>query len=89
MKIAVYAICKNEEKFVKRFLDSCKDADGIFILDTGSTDATALAVSNWVAGNLPERCAQVSWHSRAFSPWRFDVARNASLDVKSAFSAIK
>ena len=38
MKICVYAICKNEEKFVERWFNSAKDADGIFVLDTGSTD---------------------------------------------------
>ena len=38
MKICVYAICKNEEKFIKRWYDSVKMADGIYVLDTGSTD---------------------------------------------------
>ena len=36
MKICVYAISKNEEKFVDRFLDSVQDADEIYVLDTGS-----------------------------------------------------
>ena len=40
MKIAVYAISKNESHFVKRFCDSAKDADFILIADTGSTDNT-------------------------------------------------
>ena len=40
MKIAVYAICKNESKFVDRFMDSVSEADDVFILDTGSTDDT-------------------------------------------------
>ena len=40
MKIAVYAISKNEEQFVNRFCDSAKDADIILIADTGSTDRT-------------------------------------------------
>ena len=31
MKICVYAICKNEEKFVERWFNSAKDADGIFV----------------------------------------------------------
>ena len=39
-KVCVYAICKNEEKFVDRWCESVKDADGIFVLDTGSTDNT-------------------------------------------------
>lgn len=36
-KICVYAICKNEEKFVSRWVESMKEADKIFVLDTGST----------------------------------------------------
>ena len=39
-KVCVYAISKNEEKFVDRFMDSVKDADKVFVLDTGSTDRT-------------------------------------------------
>ena len=40
MKICVYAISKNEEKFVKRWYESMKEADEIFVLDTGSSDNT-------------------------------------------------
>ena len=39
-KICVYAISKNEEKFVKRWYESMKEADEIYVLDTGSTDNT-------------------------------------------------
>ena len=39
-KVAVYAICKNEEKFVDRWYESMKEADMIYVLDTGSTDNT-------------------------------------------------
>ena len=61
MKIAVYAISKNESKFVDRFMDSIKDADGIFVLDTGSTDDTVL--------KLEQRGAIVS--KEEINPWRF------------------
>ena len=37
-KVCVYAICKNEEKFVDRWFNSMKEADEIYVLDTGSTD---------------------------------------------------
>ena len=40
-KICVYAIAKNESKFVKRWVDSMQEADAIYVLDTGSTDDTA------------------------------------------------
>jgi glycosyltransferase involved in cell wall biosynthesis len=69
MKIAVYAISKNEAQFVERFCASAKDADGIFIADTGSTDDTAeLAVKH---GAIV--------HDICITPWRFDLARNAAL----------
>ena len=40
VKLCVYAICKNEEKFVERWLDAVDEADYITVLDTGSTDNT-------------------------------------------------
>ena len=68
-KIAVYAISKNESKFVERFCRSCKDADLIVITDTGSTDGTVEAA----------RSLGAVAHSVSISPWRFDIARNASI----------
>lgn len=69
LKIAVAAISKNEEQFVKRFCDSAKDADLISIADTGSTDNTV---------KYAKECG-VDVHQIAISPWRFDLARNAGL----------
>lgn len=40
VKIAVYAISKNEEKFVERWVNSMNEADEIYVADTGSTDNT-------------------------------------------------
>ena len=36
MKITVYAISKNEEKFAARWVESMAEADHICVLDTGS-----------------------------------------------------
>lgn len=69
MKIAVYAISKNEEKFVERFCVSAKDADLILIGDTGSTDATV---------EKSRECG-ATVHDIFIYPWRFDLARNAVL----------
>jgi hypothetical protein len=69
LKIAVYAICLNEEAFVDRFVDSVKDADLIVIADTGSTDGTVAAFER--RGVTP--------HKISIKPWRFDRARNAAL----------
>jgi hypothetical protein len=71
MKIAVYAIALNEEQFVQRWAESCKEADYRFILDTGSTDQTINTA--WEQG--------VDTHWRVFTPWRFDDARNFALSL--------
>ena len=39
-KICVYAICKNELRFVEQWYNSVKEADYVVVLDTGSTDGT-------------------------------------------------
>jgi glycosyltransferase involved in cell wall biosynthesis len=70
-KICVYAICKNEEKFVERWINSVKEADAIYVLDTGSTDNTV--------EKLKALGANVT--TKEITPWRFDVARNLSLDL--------
>ncbi len=70
-KISVYAISKNEEQFVDRWVDSMQEADDIYVLDTGSSDHTV--------ERLKERGVHVT--SQVITPWRFDVARNASLDL--------
>ena len=69
MKIAVYAISKNEEKHVKRFCESAKEADLILIADTGSTDNTVI---------LARECGAVV-HNVFISPFKFDKARDAAL----------
>lgn len=69
-KIAVYAICKNEEKFVERWVDSMKEADEIIVVDTGSSDNTIK--------ELQSRGVKV--YSADIKPWRFDTARNIALD---------
>jgi len=69
-KICVYAICKNEEKFVDRWMDSMSEADLVVVTDTGSDDGTV--------EKLRERGAVV--YIDKINPWRFDVARNISLD---------
>lgn len=72
MKICVYAICKNEEKFVKRWLDSMEEADCICVLDTGSTDKTI---------ELLKQSKKVIVKQKIIKPWRFDVARNESMKL--------
>lgn len=70
LKIVVYAICKNEEKNVYLWYESMREADEIVVLDTGSSDRTFEILSK-----LPK----VKAYREIIEPWRFDVARNASL----------
>ena len=70
-KVCVYAICKNEEKFVDRWYESMKEADEIYVLDTGSTDNTAIKLKE----------LGVNVITKEIKPWRFDVARNLSLEM--------
>lgn len=70
-KVVVYAISKNEQKFVNRWVESMKEADDIYVLDTGSDD------------NTVEQLKKLGVHvtQEIINPWRFDVARNKSLDL--------
>lgn len=70
-KICVYAIAKNESKFVKRWVDSMQEADAIYVLDTGSTDDTAQKLKDLGVNVKIEK----------ITPWRFDIARNKSLEL--------
>lgn len=70
-KVCVYAISKNEEKFVERWYESMKEADEIYVLDTGSTDNTV---------NLLKQKG-VFVKKKVIKPWRFDVARNESINL--------
>lgn len=70
-KVCVYAICKNEQKFINRWVDSMNEADEIYVLDTGSNDKSVKM--------LKKRGVHVK--VKNIKPWRFDVARNLSLDM--------
>ena len=69
--VCVYAICKDEESFVDRWMDSMSEADRVVVLDTGSSDATVEKLRNQGAEVTVE----------VISPWRFDTARNRSLEL--------
>lgn len=70
-RICVYAISKNEEQFVQRWMKSVQSADQVVVLDTGSTDRTVDRLRD--LGAVVEQAS--------ISPWRFDVARNRAMDL--------
>lgn len=72
-KVAVYAICKNEEKNLKEWLENVKEADEIYVLDTGSTDNSVEILKN----------SNVYYQVKHYDFFRFDVARNDSLAMVS------
>ncbi len=74
MRIYVYAIAKDEAAFARRWMASMSEADGVYVLDTGSADGT------------PELLRSLGAHvERArVEPWRFDEARNLSMDLVPA-----
>lgn len=72
MKVCVYAICKNESKFVDKWVESMSEADKIYVLDTGSSDNTV---------ELLKKYDNVVVEQKIITPWRFDVARNESLKL--------
>lgn len=70
-KVVVYAICKNESKFIKRWVESMSEADEIYVLDTGSSDDSVSLLRDLGVNVFVDR----------IEPWRFDVARNRSLEL--------
>lgn len=71
-KVAITTISLNEEKFAQRFMDAHKnEADAIFVLDTGSTDKTVEILRDNGA------IVKTGWTR----PWRFDIPRNAALNM--------
>lgn len=70
MRIAVYALSKNEAKHVAEWAASCADADLRIVTDTGSTDGTVEAL----------QAAGVTVATGYVCPWRWDDAHNLSLN---------
>jgi len=68
-KVYVYAICKNESKHIKRWVNSMKEADGIYVLDTGSTDDSVKLLAS----------LGVNVTVKNYEKFKFDEARNESL----------
>lgn len=66
LKVCVYAICKDEEKFINRWYQAVSMADCIVVVDTGSKDHSLELLRR-----LP-----IAVYERKIVPFRFDTARN-------------
>ena len=71
MKLAAYAISKNEQANVARFCDQVAHFDHVTVLDTGSTDQTVAL--------LKQRGVHV--HAHTFDPFDFSQARNMCMSL--------
>jgi glycosyltransferase involved in cell wall biosynthesis len=71
MFVTVYTIAKNESKHILSFMTSANEADAVIVLDTGSEDNTAELL----------RSLGATVYEETISPWRFDTARNRSLEL--------
>lgn len=69
MKVAIYALARNESANVARWEESCREADVRVVTDTGSTDDTVQLLE--AAGVAVARGTPI--------PWRWDDAHNLSL----------
>jgi predicted O-methyltransferase YrrM len=71
MKVTLYAIAKNEEKNVEKFLLNAKKFDDVVVVDTGSTDDTVQL--------LKEAGIKVYEHPQTREEFDFSIARNKAL----------
>lgn len=71
MNITLYAICKNEEKNVEKFIETSKKFFHTVVVDTGSTDKTV--------DLLKEAGIEIYEHSQTRDEFDFSKARNQAL----------
>lgn len=72
VRIAVYVACRDESASVDTFMMWARQADHVYVLDTGSSDDTVARFRAY---------PHVTVHEAVIEPWRFDTARNAALDL--------
>ena len=74
--ITVYGICKNEITNIERYIKCFSQADYLCILDTGSTDGT------WeYLQEAQKTYSNLIINQKIIEPWRYDTARNLSLEL--------
>lgn len=66
LPVYVCSIAKNEAKHVRKWAESAKDADAIYMLDTGSTDDTVA---------IARECGVIVFE-KTYKNWSFAAARN-------------
>ena len=77
VRIGTYTILKNEMKFIDRFLDWAKVCDGIWLLDTGSTDGSYEYLCK--LAEKPEWKGNLFVEQKVITPWHFGNARTENM----------
>ena len=77
IKIGIYTILKNERKFIDRYLAWCKESDGVWLLDTGSTDGSYEYLCE--LAEKPEWKDKLFVEQKIYNPFRFDTARTDNM----------
>ena len=81
-KICLYAICKDEDKYIDQWMENVKPADYIAILDTGSKPEFYAKLKAYQQKfNEEAGYDKVILAQKPIIPWRFDVARNESMKL--------
>lgn len=70
-KVCVYAICKNEEKNIDKWVEYVNDADMVCLIDTGSEDKTVEKIKRYYEAGLIH-----VYDSISINPFSFCQARN-------------
>lgn len=70
-KVAIYGVCKNEEYNIDKWHEHAKNADYLFLLDTGSTDNTIQKAKDLGINIL----------SASIIPWSETIAKNTALSL--------
>ena len=83
IRICVYTILKSEMKFIDRFLASVKDACGIYLLDTGSTDGSYEYLCE--LAEKPEWKGKLFVDQKIITPWHFGNARTENMKILCPF----
>ncbi len=77
IKVSVYAICKNELKFIDKWIESMSEADYVVVLDTGSTDGTYEKLLEYKNKDPKKYIIE----QKEYNPWRFDTPRNDAMKI--------
>ena len=78
VKVGIYTIACNEEKFVDRWVEAHKQADALYVLVNNSSDETFGKLRAYADGEMK---GKLFVENVEYETFRFDVARNDNLKM--------